>query len=692
MTVKRWLAVGPPNVGKSTLFNALTGGHAAVSNWAGTTVEVETGRLRGGVEVIDLPGTVSLVPVSDDEAVTWQVVREGLVAGDAGVLFVADAVRLSRSLYLLSQILEIGVPVVVALNLYDEAREAGAPPDPDALAAWLGVPVVATSSRSREGLTALRAALASGGAKGRPMWTDAPAVVSARVAVEPTLPAPLRGASTLALLGHTDVGADAGVVAVARASADLDALVVGARYAWIDEHLPRMVAGEPAVDWVRRVDRWLLHPIVGTAVFLGLMGALFTALFVGTDPVVGWVEEAFAWLGVSVDALLGAVVGDGPWASLVRGLVVDGLIAGVGAVLVFLPQIALLFLFLAVLEDCGYLARAAAIVDRMLRAAGLPGRAFVPLLSGFACAVPAILATRTLPRFRDRLLTMMVLPLTTCSARLPVYALVVGALFPATVPGTQVPMRPLAMLGMYVFSATLTLVAALVFGRILLPQSPTPTVLELPPYRVPAPRQVLRTTWWRVRGFLHGATGTIVAATVALWALLTFPHFDPEVLVSPDEAAAVVQAGGDVEHLAVSRALERSYGGQLGHAMEPLIAPLGFDWKIGVGLLGSFAAREVFVSTLGVIHGIEGAEGDDAGLREALRDARTAEGRPVYSARVGASVLAFFAIAMQCLSTLAVLRKETGGWRWPAFIGAYMTGLAWVTSFVVWHVGGWLGA
>jgi ferrous iron transport protein B len=453
-----------------------------------------------------------------------------------------------------------------------------------------------------------------------------------------------------------------------------------------------MVAGEAAVDWVRRVDRWLLHPVVGTAVFLGLMGCLFTALFVGADPLVGIVEDAFAAIGAFADGSLRTLLGEGPAASLVRGLVVDGGIAGVGAVLVFLPQIALLFLFLAVLEDCGYLARAAAIVDRMLRAAGLPGRAFVPLLSGFACAVPAILATRTLPRFRDRLLTMMVLPLTTCSARLPVYALMIGALFPATLPGTSIPLRPLAMLAMYVFSGTLTLFAALVFGRLLLPQSPTPTVLELPPYRLPAPRQILRTTWWRVRGFLHGATGTIVAATVALWALLSFPRFEPSELVSPAEAASVVEAGADVERLVASRALERSYGGQLGHAMEPWIAPLGFDWKIGVGLLGSFAAREVFVSTLGVIHGIEGADDDDAGLREALRDAKTTDGQPVYSARVGASVLAFFAIAMQCLSTLAVLRKETGGWRWPAFIGVYMTVLAWCTSFVVWHVGGWLGA
>jgi ferrous iron transport protein B len=355
------------------------------------------------------------------------------------------------------------------------------------------------------------------------------------------------------------------------------------------------------------------------------------------------------------------------------------------------PQIAVLFFLLALLEDCGYLARAAALMDRVLRLAGLPGRAFVPLLSGYACAVPAILSTRSIPRFRDRLLTMLVVPLTSCSARLPVYTLVVGALFPATVVGWSLPMRPVALMVMYLFSTLITLLAAVVLGKLVVPGDAIPTVLEMPPYRVPDPRNVLRAVVSRVGDFLREAGRTILVATVVLWALLSFPRYTPQQVLPAEVVASAQATGADLDALAAPEALERSYAGRIGQAIEPAIRPLGFDWKIGVGLIGAFAAREVFVATLGVVYGIEDADEANTGLRDRLRAERRADGTPQWTPRTGMSVMVFFALAMQCMSTLAVLRKETEGWRWPIFVTVYMSGLAWVLSMVTYQGLGRLG-
>ena len=357
---------------------------------------------------------------------------------------------------------------------------------------------------------------------------------------------------------------------------------------------------------------------------------------------------------------------------------------------VFVPQIALLFLFLALMEDCGYLARAAHLMDRILRAAGLPGQAFVPLLSGYACAVPAIMATRTLPRFRDRLLTMMVVPLTSCSARLPVYTLMIGALFPPTVAGLAIPLRPVVLMGLYLFSTVMTLLAAVILGRFVFPETATPAVLELPPYRLPDPKVVLRLVVDRCTDFLREAGGIILQASVVLWVLLSFPQYEPADLLPPETLASV--SVEEAEALAHSLALERSYAGRIGRAIEPVIEPLGYDWQIGVGLIGAVAAREVFVSTMGMVHGV-GPDVDEEtpALRQRIAEAKRPDGRPVYTPLVGASLLVFFALAMQCLSTVAVLRKEMGTWRWPMVVIVGMTGLAWVSAMVVYQGGRLLG-
>jgi ferrous iron transport protein B len=381
---------------------------------------------------------------------------------------------------------------------------------------------------------------------------------------------------------------------------------------------------------------------------------------------------------------------------------VEGVIAGVGSVVVFLPQILMLFLFLGILEGTGYMARIAFLMDRIMRAIGLHGRAFVPMLSGYACAIPAIMATRTMERQRDRMLTMMVVPLMTCSARLPVYVLVIGALFPPTKVLGALPVQGLLMAGMYLFSTLTALAVAAVLGRTIFKGPRVPLILELPPYRRPHWPSVLRLMVEKSSVFVKQAGGVILACTIALWVLLTFPRQAPGAERWAAERAAVAAASlaeperearlAEIDVAEQSARLKSSLGGRLGHALEPAIEPLGFDWKIGIGLIGAFAAREVFVSTLGVVHGVgDGANEESLTLREKIRAETRADGRPVYTPLVGLSLLVFFALACQCMSTLAVVYRETRTWRWPLFLFAYMTALAWVASFLVYQGGRLLG-
>ncbi len=721
------LVVGNPNTGKSTLFNALTGMTAKVGNFSGTTVSGKVGLWHLGeveVKLVDLPGTYSLAARSPEERVAIDAVLglRGHEVPDALVV-VGDAPRLLRSLYLLLQLLELEVPIVLGLNLMDEARAQGTLPDIDALARELGVPVVPMVARSGEGVEALGLAVAEVlEHRATPGWSYSwpPNLVTDAEEVVALLPASwdrvIEGrpgrARAIALWMLLSVEADQelmddlpldDILRIQRraedAGRDLAAELVATRYAWLDARAPQWLGGGVALDTnpiSDRIDRVLLHPISGSAVFLAVMAFVFTALFAWADPLIGWIETVFGWIGSAIAVGFASLATSWPSMAgpieIAGDLVVEGLIGGVGAVLVFLPQIGLLFLFIAILDDCGYLARAAHLMDRILRTAGLPGRAFVPLLSGYACAVPAIMATRTMPRFRDRLLTMMVIPLTSCSARLPVYTLLIAALFPPTMAGLILPVRPLMLFGMYAFSTVVTLIAAIVIGRLAVPGQATPALLELPPYRIPEPRTVLRAVASQCWDFVREAGRIILIATVVLWAMLSFPRYEPQDLLSPEIIADAEAAGADLEALAAPVALERSFAGRLGKAMEPAIRPLGYDWKIGVGLVGAFAAREVFVSTMGLVYGIgEEADEESAALRDRIRAETHTDGSPVYTPLVGLSIMVFFALAMQCLSTLAVLKKETEGWRWPAFVFIYMTALAWVAAFGVYQGGRLLG-
>jgi ferrous iron transport protein B len=488
--------------------------------------------------------------------------------------------------------------------------------------------------------------------------------------------------------------------AAARSGRHIDAEVIRGRYAWIDARMPGIVKSSKrdARSVSERIDAVLLNPVLGFPIFLVVMGIVFQALFSWADPAIHAVERVFAWFA----ELARATIPPG----IVQEFVTNGLVAGVGSVLVFLPQILLLFFFIGLMEDSGYMARVAFLMDRIMKAIGLHGRAFVPMLSGYACAVPAIMATRTMERQRDRTLTMLVVPLMTCSARLPVYALVIGALFPPSRAFGVLPVQGLMMIGMYLFSTVTALVAAAVLSRTLFKGPHVPLILELPPYRKPHWPSVLRMMWLRSRAFLQEAGGVILVCTIALWLLLSFPRhaearakFDGErravsALALPKAEEA--QRLGAIDAEEAGEKLRSSFGGRLGRAIEPAIAPLGFDWKIGIGLIGAFAAREVFVSTMGVVYGVGSnptarPEDESPTLRERIRSEARTDGKPVYTPLMGLSLMVFFALACQCMSTLATVYRETRSWRWPAFLFAYMTVLAWLASFAVFQGGRLLG-
>ena len=713
---------GNPNTGKTTLFNALTGLNARIGNYPGITVDRTVGRMSLGpngdrpVDVADVPGAYSLAGRSPEEQLAIDAIigRHDHVRPDLVVL-VLDGTNLERNLYLAMQVLELDVPVVAAVNMMDAARGAGTIIDIDALTEALGVPVTGVSAQSGEGIQALRAQILTAlDAAPRPSigwrWSPSAALAADLDALVPHLGAERpEGASdeaaralALATLMSVDLEDELvdvpaalrlrvlGVQRAAKeAGRDLDGEIVAARFQWIDEVSPRFVRRDrrAGATMSERVDRVLTHPIWGFTAFIGVMFLVFQSLFAWADPAIGVIEDVFATIaGVARSALPEGILSD---------FVANGLIAGVGSVLVFLPQILLLFVFIAIMEDSGYMARAAFLMDRIMNKIGLNGRAFVPMLSGYACAVPAIMATRTMERQRDRYLTMMAVPLMTCSARLPVYTLVIASLFPAAEVLGIFPTQGLLMVGMYVFGTIMALISAAVIGRTVLKGRPEPLLLELPDYRRPSAKSVGRLAWSRARVFVREAGTVILACTVVLWALLYFPRESEAVHALEVQRAAVLEAN---EATAVldqeidSERLRQSFAGRLGRSIEPALAPLGFDWKIGVGLIGAFAAREVFISTMGVVYGV-GHEVDEANttLRARMRAERRRDGSLVYTPLVGLSLLVFFSIACQCMSTLAVVKRETRSYRWPVFMFAYMSALAWICAFAVYQGGRLLG-
>ncbi len=634
--------VGNPNTGKTTVFNRLCGVRAKTSNFPGTTTSVRRGRTHldaGPADVVDLPGIYELQLDSPESQIVRSVLRGDERLTPNVIVVVLDACNLTRNLVLAGELRASGVPMVVALNMVDLAQRRGLTVDAGVLTRRIGAPVIPTVARRGDGLDALKRAL-----------------TIALTTPGPRCPADL-----------------------ARATGSVDDLSL-----WADDVLTAAAGGTATahVDtFAERLDRAFTHPVLGLVTFALTMGGLFWTLFALATLPMNLIEATFATLGDLVRTYLAA----GP----IRDLLTDGIIGGVAGTVVFLPQICLLFFLISLLEDTGYLARAAFVMDRVLHRFGLPGHAFVPLLTSHACALPGIMSTRLIPNRRDRLATIVVAPFMSCSARLPVYVLLTSLLF-----ADRPALAGLAFAGCYVLGGSAALLTAWMLGRTVIPGRALPMVLELPSYKRPSLTNAVLAAKDQGFAFIKTAGTTIMAICVVMWWLSAYPRVErpAEAValrseaavagVSADRAAALTAEAGVLEGRAAQAG---SFAGQIGRTVQPVFAPLGYDWQLTVSVLTSFLAREVFVSTLSVLVGGGGDAEVDDGVIDRIRNMTREDGTRVFTPATAASALIFFVLAMQCLPTLVVTRKETGSWRYPALQLGYMSGLAYVMALAAYQ-------
>lgn len=704
--------IGNPNTGKTSLFNALTGFRRHVANYPGVTVETACGPVRGTpppielLELLDLPGTYSLAAMSPDEMLVSNVTcgrLEGHERPDA-ILAIVDAANLRRNLYLVSQLLDLELPMVVAVNMIDVAQRRGIEIDCRLLSERLGVPALPVVATRPKSVAPLRRAL-EGVVDQQPATSGAqwPRELDDEVAAFRAEQRPdLRPAEALRILldrdGHAEkqyVQRGGSLEALQRARERLETAgidgpkaEVQARYRWIGTILDGVVTrpDKPVATWSDRIDRVLTHKLGGAVFLLVVLFVMFEALFRWAGVLIERIDWAFGQLSAAIASWLPA----GP----LQSLVTDGLIGGVGGVLVFLPQILILFALIAMLEDCGYMARAAYMNDRLMRALGLSGRAFIPLLSSFACAVPAIMGTRAIADRRERFVTIMIAPFLSCSARLPVYVLFIAAFVRNdTYLGGWVSRQALVMLAMYLIGVIVAFPVAWLLRKTVLAGTGSRFMLELPSYKIPRLRAIWQRVYFAGREFLVRAGTIILAVNLVVWALAYFPR-------SEATRAAVElrarDAGWDEARFGSELAgafVRDSYLGRIGRTAEPLVRPIGWDWRIGMAVVASFPAREVVVASLGTIYNLgEESEAESESLWEALRHARWDDtDRPVFTLPVALSIMVFFALCAQCVSTLVVIGRETGSFRWPvaSFIG--MTTIAYLAAWGVSAAGRALG-
>lgn len=703
--------VGNPNTGKTTLFNALTGLTQHTGNYPGVTVESALGEFTvdgAPFLAVDLPGTYSLSPRAPDE-----MIAVGILLGQPPstrpdvVLCVLDATNVDRNLYLLTQVLELGRPVVVALTMTDLAHKQGIEIDIPALERILDVPVVPVQAARRIGVPALKHALARAAATAKapqsrvdfpePFVHEVNALARAlpRHDGHPELPRLLVARLLIDAGGPIEReftkkygAAVAGLLHAARArltatGASLPQLEVESRYRWISEVVAKTVrrSAPPTPTWSDTIDHIVTHKFWGMLIFLGVMALTFQSIFSWAVPVMDALDTLFQSFG----AYTVTVLPEGP----IRSLVVDGIIGGVGAVMVFVPQIAVLFGLIAILEDSGYMARAAFLMDRVMATFGLSGRSFIPLLSSFACAVPGIMATRTIEDRRDRLTTILIAPLMSCSARLPVYVLFISAFIPAGSVWGPVGLQGVTLFALYLLGLLVAPLVALTLKRTLFRGEPVPFLLELPPFKLPAWRVVLFRMYDRSWAFIRRAGTIILATTILIWALSYYPH--QEQIAEEYRAVRAAAPPEAQERLHIEEAgarLRESFLGQAGRTIAPLVHPLGWDWKIGMAVLASFPAREAVIAALGTIYNLGNGQNEaSVELRAAMRAERWPDGRPVYTLPVALSLMVFFALCCQCGATLATIKRETGSWGYAVLTFTYMTSLAYLGALGVYHIG-----
>ena len=704
-----WVAlVGNPNSGKTAIFNLLTGMDQKVSNYPGITVEKKlgTGKFNDGTvyHLLDFPGTYSLTPESFDERIVTEQVLEWIHGKNppAVIVSVVDATNLSRNLYLTTQLLDLGIPIVIALNMMDLVDQTEKL-DASSLKKWLcAAAIVPVSALKKSGLNKLqeqvRASILT-----KPVNNDIfplevtktletilmpiTSLLYTKLGYTPRLAAAqalrlITRNSTLELynkaiqegqkinsktvneLEHLRTVAIKEIEKAELKPSSLEAML---RYQWLDANLAQDRSDHTnqirKINANEKIDQILTHRWLGPGIFIGLLYFIFQSIFNFASIPMDWIEAGVNWLGKGAVTLVPE--------SNFRGLLIDGIIAGLGAILIFLPQIVILMFFLTLLEDSGYMARVAFMLDRGMSKIGLHGRSVLPLMSGYACAIPGIMSTRTIDNWKERLITMLILPLMSCSARLPVYALMIGAFIPPITVGYIFGLQGLMMVVMYFIGTVTALILAKIFSLWIKSEGKSSFVMEMPPYRLPILRSVFRQVFIRAKLFLFNAGKIIMAISIILWFLASFPKTD---------------------NRGEQTTIHNSFAGKIGHTIEPVIQPLGFDWKVGIALITSFAAREVFVSTMATIYNVENAADEMVQLSDAMKnDLNPSTGLPVFTPLVAVSLMVFYVYAAQCMATFAIIRRETNTWKWPLFMIAYMNVLAYLVSLLVYQGGLWLG-
>ncbi len=701
--------VGTPNCGKSTLFNRLTGLRQRIGNYPGVTVEKHVGTLKvdaRSVELFDLPGTHTLSAHSTEEQIAVDVIF-GRMAGTPppdGIVAVVDATNLYQGLFLVQQLAELERPIIVALTMTDAADSAGLRIDTDRLSQRLGgipvCPIVATTGQGMDRLRALIVDIRSVPVPRPPeVWPELNA--AARLLTTLTT-VPIRVAELSRLLidgvthGHRPTFEALGDRAAEQLGKLRDELFgfepalakeARIRYGWVRDVLTDVQQRLPVFySWRTRLANWLNRPIPGTIGLFLVMAVVFQAVFAWATPLMDIIDAGTSALAGGVSATFGNGV--------LTSLLADGVISGVGSVVIFLPQIMILFLFIIVLEDSGYLARAAYLMDRAMRSCGLSGQSIIPMISSFACAVPGIMATRVIPNRRDRIATILAAPFMTCSARLPVYALLIAAFVPATTIGI-LNLQGLVLFGLYLFGITAGVLTALLLKKTALRGPKPPFALMLPEFRRPNVRTVLIQLLGRAKVFLYRAGTVIFTVAVIVWALAYFPRADHiERWIAAERAQSIALIGGEelearfaaIDNEAAARQLEQSFLGRAGHFVEPVFRPLGWDWRVSAAVIAGFPAREVVVAVLGTVYAV-GDEADESTLAQRLKRAAWPDGRPVFTLPMVLGLLIFYACCLQCAATLAVIRRETNTWRWPVFAWTYMTTIGYLGALVVYQLG-----